>query len=581
MIKAENFSYSFPQKDLYDNISFSLEEGQHCAFIGTSGSGKSTLVNILMNPDNYMYDGSLEIAPNSRIGYVSQFSQLDSDTPLTVFEYIGEKFIHFQKEIASICTEMETATDLEPLLEQYQLVLDAYDAIGGDDYESIIRKNLNLADLIHQENQLVSNLSGGEFKLVQVIKEMLTQPDLLIMDEPDVFLDFEHLNSLRDLINSHKGIILVITHNRYLLNHCFNKILHLENKELQEFNGDYIDYHFSLLMQKIELQELAVADEEEIQRNEEIINQLRNVASTHFEAARGKTLNARVKIRERLEARKIKAPFVYIKQPEISLTTDFPLETSPIVSVNNLSISFDDLLLDNINFEINATDKIALIGENGTGKTTLLKAIYKNQNPAIVLDSQVKLGLLSQIQGEMLTETNTIFEEFFELGFQTRDEIISYANNYGFEEDILHQKIELLSGGEKNMLQLAKLSLSNANLLLLDEPTSHLDTYSQLALEDAISKYNGAVLMISHDFYSIANCVDYVLIIENKTIRKVSMRKFRKMIYAHHFDQNYLAFEEKKKNIETKIALALNSTNFALAKELSVELEKLLLQSYL
>lgn len=578
MIKAENFSYSFPQKDLYDNISFSLEEGQHCAFIGTSGSGKSTLVNILMNPDNYMYDGSLEIAPNSRIGYVSQFSQLDSDTPLTVFEYIGEKFIHFQKEIASICTEMETATDLEPLLEQYQLVLDAYDAIGGDDYESIIRKNLNLADLIHQENQLVSNLSGGEFKLVQVIKEMLTQPDLLIMDEPDVFLDFEHLNSLRDLINSHKGIILVITHNRYLLNHCFNKILHLENKELQEFNGDYIDYHFSLLMQKIELQELAVADEEEIQRNEEIINQLRNVASTHFEAARGKTLNARVKIRERLEARKIKAPFVYIKQPEISLTTDFPLETSPIVSVNNLSISFDDLLLDNINFEINATDKIALIGENGTGKTTLLKAIYKNQNPAIVLDPQVKLGLLSQIQGEMLTETNTIFEEFFELGFQTRDEIISYANNYGFEEDILHQKIELLSGGEKNMLQLAKLSLSNANLLLLDEPTSHLDTYSQLALEDAISKYNGAVLMISHDFYSIANCVDYVLIIENKTIRKVSMRKFRKIIYAHHFDQNYLAFEEKKKNIETKIALALNSTNFALAKELSVELEKLLLQ---
>ncbi len=178
----------------------------------------------------------------------------------------------------------------------------------------------------------------------------------------------------------------------------------------------------------------------------------------------------------------------------------------------------------------------------------------------------------------MLTETNTILEEFFELGFQTRDEIISYANNYGFEEDILHQKIELLSGGEKNMLQLAKLSLSNANLLLLDEPTSHLDTYSQLALEDAISKYNGAVLMISHDFYSIANCVDYVLIIENKTIRKVSMRKFRKMIYAHHFDQNYLAFEEKKKNIETKIALALNSTNFALAKELSVELEKLLLQ---
>ncbi|EQB87908.1 hypothetical protein M918_06715 [Clostridium sp. BL8] len=134
-----------------------------------------------------------------------------------------------------------------------------------------INKNLNLANLNKCKDLRISELSGGEFKLIQVIKEMLNSPDLMIMDEPDVFLDFENLNSLKNLINSHKGTMLVITHNRYLLNHCFNKILHLENMELQEFEGSYIEYNFSLLQTKIEMQELAIADNEELERNEKLI----------------------------------------------------------------------------------------------------------------------------------------------------------------------------------------------------------------------------------------------------------------------------------------------------------------------
>ncbi|WP_332527207.1 ATP-binding cassette domain-containing protein [Niameybacter sp.] len=205
MIKVDNLSYSFPEKDLYNNISFTLEEGQHCAFIGTSGSGKSTLIDIIRDPENYMFDGDLEIAPHCRMGYVSQFSQLDDTNELTVFEYIGETFIKLQNEITAICTEMETASDLEALLEKYQETLDAFSAIGGDDFESNITKKLNLANLNKHEDLMVSKLSGGEFKLVQVIKEMLTGPDLMIMDEPDVFLDFENLNALKNLINAHKG----------------------------------------------------------------------------------------------------------------------------------------------------------------------------------------------------------------------------------------------------------------------------------------------------------------------------------------------------------------------------------------
>lgn len=576
MIKIDNLSYSFPNKDLYNNISFTLEEGQHCAFIGASGSGKSTLIDIIMDPERYMFDGKLEMDQNCRIGYVSQFSQLEKTKETTVFEYIAEEFIKLQEKIASICTEMETSSDIETLLEQYQEALDAFDAIDGDDYESNINKKLNLANLNKHKDRMISELSGGEFKLIQVIKEMLNKPDLMIMDEPDVFLDFENLNSLKNLINSHKKTMLIITHNRYLLNHCFNKIIHLENTELQEFDGRYIDYNFSLLQTKIEMQELAIADDEEIERNEALIEKLRERATYNAEASNGRALKARVKIQERLEARRIKAPFVDIKQPDINLVTDNEIEETIALKVNDFSVAFDEVLLEDVNFEIKSNDKVAIIGTNGVGKTTLLRSIFKNNSDSIEINENIEVAYLSQMQGEILNESNTILEEFYDAGFETYREIRRYLSNYGFGQDFIEQKIESLSGGEKNILQLAKVSASKANMLLLDEPTSHLDTYSQIALEKAVKNYNGAVLMISHDYHFIINSMDYVLMIEDKKIRKVNMRKFRKMIYDTHFDKDYLQIEQKKKEVEMKIALALVDTDFELARTLSEELEGLI-----
>ncbi len=576
MISINNLSYSFPGKDLYNNISFTLEDGQHCAFIGASGSGKSTLAEIIMDPEKYMYDGQLDFDSTLKIGYVSQFYERDKSENMTVFEFIGEEFIKLQNEINSIFVEMETASYMEPLLKRYQESLDAFNSIDGDNFESNIRKKLNLANLNRHENLLVSNLSGGEFKLIQVIKEMLTSTGFMIMDEPDVFLDFENLNSLKNLINSYKGTLLIITHNRYLLNHCFNKIIHLENTELQEFNGRYIDYNFSLLQSKIELQELAVADEEEIQRNEKIIDKLRIRATTDHEASRGKSLNARVKYLERLEARKIKSPFVDIKQPKIDLFTNNAMPEGITLKITDYSVAFDEVLLEKISFEINSTDKIALIGPNGTGKTTLLREIFANNHDSIEIVENTQMAFLSQLQGEMLDESNTVLNELLDAGFKTNDEVKEKILDYGLEEKALNQTIESLSGGEKNLLQLIKISKSNANLLLLDEPTSHLDTYSQIALEKAVENYNGAVIMVSHDFYSIVNCVDYVLIIEDKNIRKMSIRKFRKMIYSNHFGKDYLEIEQKKKAVETKIELALKDKNFTSAKKLCDELEELI-----
>jgi len=360
------------------------------------------------------------------------------------------------------------------------------------------------------------------------------------------------------------------------LNHCFNKILHLENMELQEFDGRYIDYNFSLLQTKIELQELAIADSEEIERNDMLINKLRYIATYNSEASRGKSLKARVKIQERLESRRIKEPFVDIKQPNISFDIDNEIEESIALKVNGYSVAYDETLLENVNFEIKSTDKVALIGSNGTGKTTLLRDIFKNNSDSIEINPDIKMAYLSQHQGETLNESNRILEEFYDSGFKTYGEIRSYISNYGFDEEIIDQKIDSLSGGEKNLLQLAKVSASKANMLLLDEPTSHLDTYSQIAFDKAIENYKGSILMISHDYYTISNCMDYVLIVDDKTLRKMSMKKFRRKIYANHFDRDYLEIEQKKKSIETKIELALKDTDFELAKALSEKLEELI-----
>ncbi|MGD0031355.1 ATP-binding cassette domain-containing protein [Paenibacillus illinoisensis] len=576
MIKVDNLSFSFPQKELYNNVSFTLEEAQHCAFIGTSGSGKSTLVDILIDPERYLFEGKLEIDPECRIGYVSQFSQVDKTKETTVFEYIGEKFIKIQDEITALYAEMSTTSDMDSLMEKVQSALDAFEAMDGDNFENTINKQLNLANLMKLKDLNISDVSGGEFKLIQVMKEMLNRPDLMIMDEPDVFLDFENLNSLKKLINSHKGMLLVVTHNRYLLNHCFNKIIHLENTEIQEFDGRYIEYNFSLLQTKIELQEIAVAEAEEIERYDHIIDNLREIATYNSEASRGRALKARVKFQERLEARRIKEPFVDIKQPNIRFGIDKEIEDTVVVKVNNYSVSFDELLLENVNFEIKSTDKVALIGPNGTGKTTLLREIFQNNQDSIGIHADATMAYLSQFQGEMLKDSNTILNDFIDAGFQTYDEIRSHLLDYGFEGEILDQKIESLSGGEKNMLQLAKVAASQAGVLLLDEPTSHLDIYSQIALEKAIEDYKGAILMISHDFYSVVNGMDYVLIIEDKTITKMSIEEFREMIYTSHFDENYLETEQQKKSVEMKIELALKETNFELAKVLVDELEELI-----
>ena len=560
MIHAEKLTFGFNSTLLFQNISFTLEENRHCVLIGSNGTGKTTLVNLIREPENFIFDGKVTREGVGRIGYVSQFAIREGDQSVTVFDYLCRDFLDLEQAIGETCMQMESAEDMDAVMERYQELLDESDAIDADNYEVNIRRQLQLAELEDKASLELEKLSGGELKLVQVIRQMLRRPGLLIMDEPDVFLDFENLNGLRDLINAYKGTLLVVTHSRYLLAHCFDKIWHLENGDLQEYEGSFTEYSHSRLQKKIDIQLAALDDEEEVRRITELVERLRDDATEVIDPQIGRTLKGKVSYLNRLLSRQIKAPFVEIRQPEIHLPeVEEPDEAAELLRLEDYSLAFEEKLLEHVSFAVHAGEKVALVGANGTGKTSMLRQIWKNQNPAIVFSPEASPAFFSQLHAEILKEQNTIYEELFEIGFETHQQVEEYLQKYCFDPDSLGRKVGHLSGGEKNLLQLAKLAAGNANLLLLDEPSSHLDTFAQIALENAIAAYRGAVVMVSHDFYTIVNCADTILFVENGSIRPMSPRAFRKMIYKKHFSKEYLELELQKKDLETRIARSLEA----------------------
>jgi ATP-binding cassette, subfamily F, member 3 len=575
MIQVEKLSYGFPAKDLYKEVSFTLEPGQHCALIGSNGSGKSTLVDMMIHPDKYLYDGRIIKEERCRTGYASQFAVRDKEQERAVFEYLSERFLENQQATAAVCEEMAVAEDAEPLYAEYQALLDAFESMDGDHYANNIRKQLYTAGMRELEETKLSQLSGGEYKLLQIMREMLLSPDLLVLDEPDVFLDFGNLNRLCQLINDYKGTLLVVTHNRYLLNHCFNKILHLENGDIQEYEGNYTEYRCSQLREKLKLKLQSIEEQEEIARTGKMVDILRRRASLLDNPVIGSAVNAKQTQLDRLRARQIKAPFIEIREPEIELPAVEAETEHTVLSIADYNISFDESLLANISFALRAGEKIALVGANGTGKTILMRDIIKNSHPAIHIDENTSCAYLSQLQGEDLDETKTVYELMEDSGFATRESIRAYLENYCLEGDTLEQKASQLSGGEKNLLQLAMIADTDAELLILDEPTSHLDLYAQMALEKALLEYKGAVLMVSHDFYLAANCADHILFVDSNTIRRMSTRNFRKMVYDNYFDRKYLETDKKKQELETNIASAFQKNELVTAEKLCGQLEAL------
>ena len=616
MIQVEKLSYGFPDKDLYKDISFTLAAGQHCALIGSNGCGKSTLVDLLMRPDKYWFDGKVLLDEGCRIGYASQFSVRDKVQDCSVFDYLAERFTTLSAQISAACDAMAAPdldeAELDRLFASYQALLDQSEAMDAEHYESAIRKQLRAAGMRELEHTRLADVSGGEYKLLQIMREMLLAPNLLVLDEPDVFLDFENLNGLCRLINDYPGTLLAVTHNRYLLQHCFNKILHLENTDLQEFDGTYGAYRCALLREKLALRLQHIEEQAEIARTEQMVESLRKRATLMVNPTIGQAVNAKQSQLERLLARQIKAPFIEVREPQITLPevrqaaeaqgempdgNDFAStlgsekmeearreaicgdasaqDSRVVLQVSDYAVKFDEHLLRDVNFAIRAGEKVALIGENGAGKTTLLRDILKQENPAIQIDADTPFAGLSQLDGSAASEERTVSAVLADAGLQSRQEMRDCLAAYTLPEGALQQKVSQLSGGEQNLLQLAVLARSGAKLLLLDEPTSHLDLYAQAALARAVEAYRGTILMVTHDFYLAATCADYILLIEDHTVRRIRSRNFRKMVYDRYFDSAYLEIDRKKQELETAISAAFQRDDLAAVDKLLTQLEAL------
>lgn len=532
MIKCTNVSFGFPQKDLYHDICFEIEQGDHAVLIGSNGTGKSTLVDMLVHTDDYLYDGKIVKEDNLKIGFVGQFVKHESED-ISAYDYLAKPFIEKQAQMDEVCAQMETAEDMDAAYAAYEQCMDEFNAMDGYNYEVNIKKQLAIANLSEIEQVSVNKISGGEFKLLSIIRNLMMAPQLLIMDEPDVFLDFRNIVGLSNLINKYTGTVLVITHSRLLISQCFNKVLHLENMELQEFPGTFAEYNLAMLETKIEMQEQATKDQAFIEAQQKLVERMRAEATRITNPAKGRQLKARVSYLERLQQRKANNPFIekfdydftFGCVDEGDAVTDAATQKECVLSVKDYALSFDREILKDVSFDVYMGDKVAIVGENGTGKTSMLNDLYKQ---------------VCKTLGE---------------------------DQVGFFSQIYHDDANKLSGGEQNIKQIMDIAARQTRILFLDEPTSHLDIHAQLALEKAVRAYPGAVVMVSHDFYTVANCVDRIIVLEDGTARETSSRSYRKSIYKKYFQSDIFEGERLRIEREMRINKLLKDGKYEDAKK--------------
>lgn len=544
MIKFDKFFFGFPEKDLYEDVNLEIETGDHLVLIGSNGSGKSSLINLILHEEKYTYEGLIRMNRDMRIGYVSQFVEHETSEG-SVFDILAAPFKELLQKNDDLCVKMGNAeADMDAVYAEYQKVMDQIDAIDAYNYESNIGKELAAAGLSALQDRQISQLSGGEYKLLFIMRNMLLSPELLIMDEPDVFLDFENLIALINLINSYKGTLLTVTHNRLLLTQCFDKVWNIENKSIIEFPGTFPEYEKWMLENKIEIFERARNFDEFIKQQEEVAKKVRHIAEMTAEAHYGRQLKARASYIERLNKMRGDDPFLEEHKHEFHLAFGNPLtetssesdhnksdedawfedhvdladasdaekqiEASPI-EVRNYTLQYedDDALLTDVSFTVAPGEKVVLVGTNGTGKSSMLRDISR-----------------------MLEEKN--------------------PGQFGYFKQIVESDESLkLSGGERNLARIEELCTNPHTGLLLDEPTSHLDIYAQIELEKAIRDYPGTVLMVSHDLFAITGCADRIIMIEDNQLREVSGRAYRKSIYKKYFASDI--FDAEKQRIDTEI----------------------------
>ena len=518
ILACQNISKAFGTNEILKDASFHIEEREKAALVGINGAGKSTLFKIIVG-EMTADTGEVILSKGKTLGYLAQHQDLTGD--LTIYEEVlqaKQDLIRMEERLRALEEEMkhEQGERLEELMNTYTRLSHTFELENGYAYRSEVVGVLKGLGFEPEEfEKKVSTLSGGQKTRVALGRLLLTKPDVILLDEPTNHLDMESIAWLEGYLLNYSGAVFIVSHDRYFLDRVVTKIVEIDAGKVTTFEGNYSAYSQKKAMLREAAYHAWMNQQQEIRHQEEVIAKL-------------KSFNREKSIR-RAESREKMLDKMEVLEKPSEVRADMRIRLEPrvtsgndVLRVSNLSKSFPGQpLFSDLNFEIRRGERVAIIGNNGTGKTTILKILNGVVAPdggQIELGTKVQIGYYDQ-EHQVLHMDKTIFQEISDTyPYLTNTEIRNVLAAFLFTEDDVFQPIHTLSGGERGRISLAKLMLSNANFLILDEPTNHLDIVSKEILEQALKDYTGTVLYVSHDRYFINQTATRILELTNQQL---------------------------------------------------------------
>ena len=517
ILSCHELSKSYNEELLFSNCSFHIEDNEKVAIIGNNGCGKTTLIRMILGLES-VDDGIVTFSKDKTIGYLAQH-QDDMNQDNTIYnELLTTKahIIRMEETLRDLEAQMHTTQDeneLKQVCERYETLTHAFKLENGYAYKSEITGVLNGLGFDESEfDKSIATLSGGQKTRVALGKILLTNPDIIFLDEPTNHLDMNSIRWLETYLSNYKGAVVLISHDRYFLDKIVSKVIEIDQTKVYVFSGSYSEFSEKKKIMRISEMNAYLNQQREIKHQEEVIAKLKS-----FNREKSiKRAESREKALAKIEV--LDKPMEDTKQMHFALTPS-RISGNDVLSIENLQKTYDsNLLFSDLSMDIKRGEHVAIIGKNGTGKTTILKIINDLVTPdhgMIKLGTNVEVGYYDQ-EHHVLHMEKTVFDEISDdypdlTGTQIRNTLAAFL----FTGDDVFKKISSLSGGERGRVSLAKLMLSTANFLILDEPTNHLDISSKEILEQALNQYEGTVLYVSHDRYFINQTAHRILDLED------------------------------------------------------------------
>lgn len=526
IINLDKISVALAGQAIFSDVDWELQLGQRVGLVGANGAGKSTLLR-LINGDLPAEEGSLYCQPGLKIGMLEQEPEIPDDqtiwqvtrTAVPEIRNVEQKMSHLEKKMGEPAIYEDPKT-LAKVLSKHERLLADYEGLDGSRYESRLEAALSRLGFAEDSwDQPVGQLSGGQKKLVLLARLSVQQPKLLLLDEPDNHLDLTAKRHLERFINGYKGCVVIISHDRYLLDEVATHIAELENGRLTLYYGNYSAYSAEREIRRLRQQQLYAAQQKEIAHIEAAIARFEKWASMVVDVRHIRQARSRRKMLEKMDRIEKVAD-----ARRMSLELSGWRGSKKVIELENVTKVFDDetILWSELNQIIWHAERVGLVGPNGAGKSMLLKQLL---NPEDVGGGRIKIGPSVQIgyydqEHENLDYEQTPIEEIRRAAPLSREAAVAFLNRFLFSYDQMQGPVGDLSGGERSRLQLAKLVLSRPNLLLLDEPTNNLDIASIEVLEETLDEFIGTVLIVSHDRYFLDRVVDRVLELRDGRLRE-------------------------------------------------------------